>query len=276
MSTIDEISARLELARRVGELVAGYIRDRWTPGGCRFDNKADGSPVTAIDRGAEEMIRSMLAREVSQDAVLGEEFGASGNEHSAFRWVLDPIDGTKAFVAGVPMFGSLIGVQERAGGGWRSVIGVLTLPALDQALWAAPGRGCWWRCGQEPARRVQASGTARLSEALVCFSEGRTLVRMGPSGIIDRFATRAKQVRGWGDCYGHAMVVSGRADAMIDGPMAIWDVCALEPLYAEAGATLTDGACGPVGDGARGAIGACTAIHAEVARVLVDAEGEAA
>jgi fructose-1,6-bisphosphatase/inositol monophosphatase family enzyme len=151
----------LQAARRAGEIVMPYFE-----GGVGVEIKGDGSPVTLADRGAEQELRRMIRERFPADGVLGEEFGELPGT-SGRRWVLDPIDGTKAFVRGVPLFGVLIGLEE----GGEAVAGVVSMPALDEFVYAARGEGCWWlpsgRQAGSPPRRARVSALAPLADGLV-------------------------------------------------------------------------------------------------------------
>jgi histidinol-phosphatase len=199
------------------------------------ERKRDSSPVTAADRGAEELIRAAIAREFPQDAVLGEEFGETAGT-SGFRWILDPVDGTKSFIHGVPLFGTLIGV-EFAG---QCVVGVCHLPALGETAWGGKGLGAWWRpAGGEP-RPAQVSAVSQWSDALMCFTTVQGFARIGRQDAFDALVGKVGLARGWGDCYGHMLVATGRAELMVDPLMNIWDAAALIPIIEEAGGTFFD------------------------------------
>jgi histidinol phosphatase-like enzyme (inositol monophosphatase family) len=208
---------------------AGRITLESFGGTQRFETKPDGSPVTDVDRRAEELLRERIASAYPADGVLGEEFGVAEGT-SGRRWTVDPIDGTISFLHGVPLYGVLIGLLE----GEESVVGVVHLPALDETLAAARGSGCsWWRRGGDPVpARVRAM--PRLEEALVLCTDVFRLdiARVDLEGRVGRLRT-------WGDCYGHALVATGRADAMIDPRMSAWDSVPLLPVVEEAGGRFT-------------------------------------
>ena len=233
----DPVHARLHFAIALADEVAARILRVYRPSGVRFDTKADGSPVTIADRDAESHIRARVDRAFPGDAFLGEEFGESpGN--SGFRWIVDPIDGTRAFVHGVPLFGTLIGIERNG----RMVAGVLNLPALagGELLYAAVSEGCWHRTGDAPPQRCRVSPVASLSEGLVCMTAPADLHLHGMAPAFERLARAAKSLRGWGDCFAFAMVATGRAEASIDVKVHPWDVAALIPIITEAGGTITD------------------------------------
>jgi histidinol phosphatase-like enzyme (inositol monophosphatase family) len=196
--------------------------------------KDDASPVTAADRQAEQWLRDRIAREFPDDAILGEEYGEQAGT-SGYRWILDPIDGTKSFVQGVPLFGTLVGVEHER----RSVIGVVYLPALEECAYAALGEGAWHQRGEAAPRRARVSSCDRLSQALVSTSEVRFPTPRRQQAYA-RLVEQSRINRTWGDCYGYLLVATGRAEVMIDPVMNLWDAAALAPILAEAGGTLTD------------------------------------
>jgi histidinol phosphatase-like enzyme (inositol monophosphatase family) len=197
-----------------------------------FDTKTDGSPVTDADRRAEELLRGRIAEACPRDGILGEEFGAADGD-SGRAWTVDPIDGTASFIHGVPLYGVLIGLLD----GDEAVLGVVHFPALDETVAAARGGGCaWWQRGvdRSPAR---VRPTARLDRALVLSTDFSRLE--SPGAALERLARAAGRLRTWGDCYGHALVATGRADAMIDPRMSPWDSAPLLPIVEEAGGRFT-------------------------------------
>lgn len=197
--------------------------------GVAVELKPDRSPVTLADRGAEQAIRQAIADRFPDHSVVGEEYGADGRA-SSFRWVVDPIDGTKSFVRGVPLFGTLIGLEIDG----RVEVGVCHLPALGETVAAATGLGCTWN-----GRTARVSQTRTLEEATVLFSDSRMLgERLGDRRQAFERATGL--LRTWGDCYGYCLVATGRADVMIDPAMNPWDCAALVPIVREAGGRFTD------------------------------------
>lgn len=221
----------LEAARDAQELILGYYQSA----SLNVDLKQDSSPVTAADQGAERLIRDRLAEAFPQDGILGEEFGTLESKNG-FKWILDPVDGTKPFIAGVPLFGTLIGVEFEG----RMVIGVARFPALNEVVYAAEGSGTWWQIGSDEPRRVQATQTTELSKAIFCFTEPQRFRKVGRPEVLEKLMTSCKMSRGWGDCYGHVLVATGRADIMIDPELSAWDAAALVPIVREAGAHYLD------------------------------------
>jgi histidinol-phosphatase len=197
--------------------------------GVDVERKSDHSPVTIADRTAEQVLRELIATAYPDHAILGEEFGEHARE-SSFRWVIDPIDGTQSFIRGVPLYGVLVALEIDG----TAQIGVAHFPGLGETVAAARRQGCWWN-----GRRARVSTTPLLEEAAVGYSDARmTGARLGDDwgGLLS--ATRVQ--RGWGDCYGHCLVATGRLDVMLDAAMNPWDCAALIPILEEAGGRFTD------------------------------------
>ncbi|GAB4320572.1 MAG: inositol monophosphatase family protein [Dehalococcoidia bacterium] len=232
-----ELAELLGIAQRAAEL-AGEVVMPLFRAGVAAELKSDGTPVTVADRRAEEAMRAFLAKECPAFGILGEEFGETPGD-GRHRWVLDPIDGTKAFVHGVPLFGTLVAL-ERAG---VPVLGVIACHAAGETIAAAEGLGTALN-----GRRVRVSTTRSLGEATVLATSPSRLFARSPAGF-EAF-TRAKLFRTWGDCYGYLLVASGRADVMVDPEMNPWDLAALYPVIREAGGTISEwsGAPGPGAD----------------------------
>ena len=209
-------------------LQAGRVTLRHFRTGVAADRKADGTPVTVADREGERTLRRIIGRRYPRHGILGEEEGET-LPGAPFRWILDPLDGTKAFVHGSPLYGVLIGL-EREG---VPVLGVVHMPALDETVAAASGLGCTWN-----GRPARVSGVARLRDGLVLTTDMRFPGSRGSA--ITRAVSASAMARTWGDCYGYVMVATGRAEAMIDPLMNVWDCAALLPILEEAGGTFTD------------------------------------
>lgn len=221
----------LEIAAEVSPLILRYYQSP----DLAVERKGDRSPVTEADKGAELMIRSRLAEVFPNDAILGEEF-PSVEGTSGFRWIIDPIDGTKSFIHGVPLFGTLIGVEFES----RCVIGVVRFPALQEVVYAAQGHGAWWQIGDEPPRRARVSSAKSLAESTFCHTNPARWLTTGQQQTFEKLCTSAQLARGWGDCFGHMLVATGRADVMIDPAMNAWDAAALLPIIEEAGGHFLD------------------------------------
>lgn len=233
--SMQTVSDRLDFALQISDEAAGLIMQHFRADGLLVESKSDDSPVTVADRSAELLIRDRLAATFPDDGVLGEEFpdvvGRNG-----YRWIIDPIDGTKAFVHGIPLFGTLIGVELDG----RMVAGVCKLPALDETVFASDGDGCWWQIGTQAARRTHVSSTSRLSESRLMFTEPTHWTTTGRFDAIAGLMNQTKIARGWGDCCGHILVATGRAEIAVDPLMSTWDIAALIPILREAGGHCTD------------------------------------
>ncbi|MDG2382958.1 MAG: inositol monophosphatase family protein [Pirellulaceae bacterium] len=234
MSAEAAISARLQFARlaakQAGRLVMGhYDQD------VAVERKSDNSPVTIADREAEQLIRRLVAEEFPDDGVLGEEFGEQPGI-SGFRWILDPIDGTKSFIAGVPLFGTMVGVEFEG----QCIIGVVEFPALDQRIYAARGQHAWWQIGEQRAMKTHVSAVDRLADGLYVTSEVRSFAERDAMLVHEQLEAASWYSRTWGDCYGYYLLVTGRAVVMLDPVVSLWDTAALYPILKEAGATVTD------------------------------------
>ncbi len=230
-----ELTARLELAlaaaREAGQITLEYFRRD----DLVVERKGDDSPVTVADRRAEEVLRGRIAAAFPADAILGEELPERPGT-SDFRWILDPIDGTKSFIHGVPLYGTLVGLER----GGESVAGVIHIPALAETVYAAAGCGAWYLQGDRPPRPARVSTRAPLAKGLFVTSEVATYDEIGRRDVYDRLQAAARLSRSWGDCYGYLMVATGRAELMVDPVVALWDVAALLPILEEAGGAFTD------------------------------------
>lgn len=238
--TTDERRDLLDFAVRVAEHAGRGTLSHFGPE-VAVERKADGTPVTAADRESERRVRAAIASRFPDDTVVGEEFG--GNAEGGRRWIVDPIDGTKSFIHGVPLYGVLLALEVEG----QPVIGVLHFPALRATVAAAAGLGCWWN-----GRRARVSNVGRLDQALVLTTGDSS---SGPGAEADAAALRvagwerlraaAGMARTWGDAYGYALVATGRAEAMVDPLVRVWDVAPVRCILQEAGGVFTDWAGTP-------------------------------
>jgi histidinol-phosphatase len=225
-SSAPKISDLLDVAVKAAK--AGGARTLENFGGrVQAETKSDGSPVTSSDRASEQEIRRVIQKAFPGHTILGEEGGATPGDPRV-RWILDPIDGTKSFIHGVPLYSVLVAVEVDG----RPSAGVIYLPALNELVTGAIGLGCRWN-----GRPARVSSVDRLSEATVITSSVRALEARGVR--FQRLAAATKTQRGWGDAYGYALVATGRADAMIDAGVQIWDNAPLLPIVEEAGGRFT-------------------------------------
>ncbi len=219
----DLLSVAIEAAYLGGKRTLAYFN---TP--LAVEIKADHTPVTQADREAEEVIRARITHSFPNHSILGEEGGVTGGL-SSYRWIIDPIDGTKTFIRGVPLYGVLIGVEVEG----KASVGVIYLPALDEMVTAAEGLGCYWN-----GRLAHVSNIAKLEEATLLVSCPTTA--MSYSNAYERLAAQTKLQRSWGDCYGYTLVATGRAEIMIDPHTNPWDCAPLLPILREAGGHFTN------------------------------------
>lgn len=229
-----ELAARFELAKRcarqAGQLTVDYFRQ-----GVDVEHKDDSTPVTIADREAEQLLRRQIAAAFPQDAILGEEYGETGGS-TGFRWILDPIDGTKSFISGVPLYGTLVGIEHRG----QAVAGVIEIPALAESVAAARGGGAWYQLGEQPPVPAKAASSCDLAEGLFVTTQRDAFDDRSAGAVFSELESRAAVTRTWGDCYGYLLVATGRALLMIDPVVSVWDAAALQPVIEEAGGAFAD------------------------------------
>jgi histidinol-phosphatase len=234
VSTLMEGAA--ELARLGGGIALEHFR-----ADLAVEIKSDGSPVTIADRRAEEVARRWIGERFPRDGVVGEEFGTD-RPAARRRWFVDPIDGTKAFIRGVPLWGTLVAVVEDE----RVLAGAAFFPAVAEILVAGVDAGCWWNDA-----RCSVSGVGDIAAATVLTTDGRFRTDPRRRESWQNLVARAAVCRTWGDCYGYLLVATGRAEVMVDERVSPWDVAAFAPIIAEAGGMATDwnGVSTPFGKG---------------------------
>lgn len=222
----DCLEFAVDAAFQAGRITLGYFQ-----AGVRPEFKEDDTPVTVADRKAEEWIRARIERAFPGHAVLGEEFGESGSGNESHRWIVDPIDGTKAFVRGVPLYGVLIGLEVDG----ECRVGAAYFPALDEMICAATGLGCWWN-----GRRARVSDVADIGRSAVAFTDAAGFERCGRGAAFARICRSAYQSVGWSDAYGHMLVATGRVEAMLDPVLNPYDCAPFPPILQEAGGYFGD------------------------------------
>jgi myo-inositol-1(or 4)-monophosphatase len=215
-----------ETAYLAGRLTLGYFQS-----GIRPDFKADDTPVTRADREAEQLIRRRIETRYPTHAIVGEEFGAAESAGATFRWYIDPIDGTKSFMRGVPLYGVLLGLEIEG----RAEVGAAYFPALDEMLVAATGMGCWWN-----GRRAHVSEQAELSRAYVAFTDPASFAKYGKEAAWERLQRATYYRAGWSDAYGYLLAATGRVEVMLDPIMNDWDCGPFPPILREAGGYFGD------------------------------------
>jgi histidinol phosphatase-like enzyme (inositol monophosphatase family) len=221
------------------------------------ESKGDGTPVTVADRAAETFLRREILERFPSHGILGEEFGQE-NPDAPIQWILDPIDGTKSFMRGVPLYGVLIGVVIEG----NPSVGVAHFPALGETISAALGEGCRWN-----GRPARVSPVTELAQAAVLTSDPAALLDDPMTPGWTKLIRTASLARSWGDCYGHILVATGRADVMVDPILSPWDAAPFVPILSEAGGRFTDKDGLARHDGGTG-ISTNGVLHEEVLEVL--------
>lgn len=222
----DYLAFAVETAWQAGQLTLGYFQT-----GLRPDLKADESPVTVADREAEQLIRERIGSAYPGHAVAGEEYGEQAGSKSSFRWLIDPIDGTRSYVRGVPLYAVLLALEVDG----EVQVGVAHFPALGEMVAAATGEGCWWN-----GRRAQVSAVSEWREAVIAFTEAPSFAPYGREAAWQRFQACGATLRGWSDAYGHMLVATGRAEVMLDPIMNAWDCGPFAVILREAGGYFGD------------------------------------
>ena len=222
----DHLEFAIETAHAAGRLTLGFFQNNVQP-----DFKADDTPVTVADRKAEELIRARIEKRYPRHAIIGEEHGTKEGDDRAFRWIIDPIDGTKAFIRGVPLFAVLIGLEIEG----RCEVGVAYFPALKDMIYAATGLGCFWN-----GRRVRVAATDRLERSFVGFTGAESFEPAGRFEAWQRILRKSYCSVGWSDAYGHALVATGRMEVMLDPVLNPYDCAPFPPILREAGGYFGD------------------------------------
>jgi histidinol-phosphatase len=229
------VGADLALALALADLADQVTMARFQAGDLVVETKPDLTPVSDADRTVEREVRAVLATRRPGDAVLGEEFGATG-AGGGRRWVLDPIDGTKNFVRGVPVWATLLALMD----GDEVTVGVISAPALARRWWAARGQGAWGSAlGAEP-RRLGVSAVGAVADASVSYASLAGWAERGRLGGLLALAERAWRTRGYGDFYSYTLVAEGAVDIAAEPEVSLWDLAPLAILVEEAGGRFTD------------------------------------
>jgi myo-inositol-1(or 4)-monophosphatase len=238
-------------------------------GDLAVEAKADATPVTIADRGAEAALRERIAARYPAHGIVGEEFGERAG--GRYRWILDPVDGTRAFIHNCFLFGTLIALERDAGSGYRPVLGCIAHAAAGVALIGhLGGTTLYRRDGSRRAARVRAARP--LAQATVLTSSPPGSAEQGSVGATARVTGRAALARTWGDCFGYFSLATGGADAMLDPQLSYWDIAAVIPVVEGAGGRVS-GWSG--GDPLRelSLIASTGALHDEILGALGEAEG---
>jgi len=215
----------VESARKAGDLARSYYETTFA-----VEHKADKSPVTIADREAETLIRTMVAAAFPNDGFLGEEYGKEPGT-SGFRWVIDPIDGTKSFVRHIPLWATLIGLEYQG----EQIGGVAYIPVFGMTYRALRGAGAFVN-----ERKIRVSNVASLADSLICYSSINWFTRAGREKTFIELAGRTARQRGYGDFYGFVLVAEGAAELMVEHGVNPWDIAATKAIIEEAGGAFTD------------------------------------
>jgi histidinol-phosphatase len=215
----------VETAHKAGQLALRYFDGSFT-----VEWKPDCSPVTIADRAAEQLLRQTLLDAFPTDGFLGEEFGDTPGT-SGFRWIIDPIDGTRSFVRGIPLWATLVGLEYKD----EQIAGIVDAPALGHAYRALRGDGAY-----RNDSRIHVSEVHDLSQALVFYSSLSWFIKAGHQETFLEMVRRTERTRGFGDFYGFVLVAQGSGELMIEHGVHAWDVAALKPLIEEAGGRFSD------------------------------------
>jgi histidinol-phosphatase len=256
----------MRLAHVLADQADSISMERFKAQDLQVETKPDLTPVTDADRAIEEQLRISLSRARTRDAVMGEEFGTTG--HGSRKWVLDPIDGTKNFVRGVPVWATLVALMD----GDEAVVGLVSAPALNRRWWAAKGVGAWTGRRLENATRCTVSGVRTLADASLSYS---SLSGWEERDALDGFLDLTRSVwrtRAYGDFWSYMLLAEGAVDIACEPEVALWDLAAVDIIVREAGGRFTDlsGTPGPAGGSALATNGA---LHDAALRTLGTAAG---
>lgn len=220
---MSEVGELLEIAKRAAKNAERVILSNFESD-LSVEWKPDNTPVTVADRGAEEELRKVFLSETPDFGLIGEELGIEKPD-AEYKWIFDPIDGTKSFIRGVPLFGTLIGLYRKD----EPLVGIVNLPALRHILVAGKGCGAF-----VDGKRARVSNVP-LREGLALSGTVNTFDSEGKTAFFERYRKSAALYRGWGDCYGYFLVATGRAEAMVDPVVSLWDIAAFPAIFSEAG-----------------------------------------
>jgi histidinol-phosphatase len=251
----------LALAHMLADTADAISMNRFRALNLRVESKPDLTPVSDADTAVEKALRATLVRTRPRDGVFGEEFGATEAPAGPGqrRWVIDPIDGTKNYIRGVPIWATLIALMD----GDRSVVGLVSAPALGRRWWAALGHGAYAGRHTAAATPIRVSGVRRLADASFCYSSLTGWEETGRLPAMLDLMRRTWRSRAYGDFYGYMLVAEGAVDVMVEPELSLWDLAALVPIVTEAGGAFTDLAGRP-GPGGGSAIATNGALHEDI------------
>lgn len=263
-NSTEHLGDDLALARRLADAADAVSLPRFGASDLKVDSKPDLTPVSDADLAVERALRQILDLERPQDSVLGEEYGDS-NPEAPRRWVIDPIDGTKNFVRGVPVWATLIALQDVASG--ESVVGVVSAPALGRRWWAARGSGAFVSfAGTE--RRLGVSAVSVLADASLAYSDRGEWAAAGRAGQFEQVLDQCWRTRGYGDFWSYMLLAEGAVDIAGEPELSLWDVAALIPIVLEAGGQISEADGTAAGHPTGSALATNGLLHDQVVRIL--------
>ncbi len=232
----------LALALRLADAADAISLQRFGAADLRVESKPDLTPVSDADLAVETAIRALLSDQRPHDGVVGEEFGEQPGDRApkrqpgtGRRWVIDPIDGTKNFVRGVPVWATLIALLDAD----DIVVGVVSAPALARRWWAANGSGAWTRFNDRPPRRCSVSAVRDIKDASLSYSDLAEWRHSGRAAGFQAVVNACWRTRAYGDFYSYMLVAEGAVDIAFEPELSLWDVAALVPIVTAAGGSLT-------------------------------------
>jgi histidinol-phosphatase len=251
----------LALAHVLADTADTIAVSRFRSQNLHISTKPDLSPVSDADTAVEKALRGTLARARPRDGVLGEEFGVTeaAAGPGTRQWVIDPIDGTKNYVRGVPIWATLIALLDSE----RPVVGLVSAPALGRRWWAAVGHGAYAGRHASAASPIRVSGVDRLADASFCYSDIHGWEQAGRLEAMLELMRRTWRSRAYGDFYGYMLVAEGAVDIMVEPELSLWDLAALVPIVTEAGGEFTD-LTGRAGPGGGNAVATNGRLHTDV------------
>lgn len=231
---------RLQVANRIAKSAGHVTLEYFQTDQFSVDFKGDGSPLTIADREAETHLRAEIESAFPNDAIQGEEFDDKDGT-SGFRWILDPIDGTKSFITGVPLYGTMVAVEKIGSSDTRdAIIGSVYFPGLDEGIFAARGQGAFsFKSSQHP-KQARVSSKSDIKKSVLLTTSVPDFEARGADKAFAKLANQFYFSRTWGDVYGYYLVATGRAEAMIDPELNVWDAAAVQPIIEEAGGRYSD------------------------------------
>ncbi len=261
----EDVLKRFELAKQLAVLGGKSTLEFFQKDNFEVIKKSDGSPLTLADQTCEKLLRERIEAACPDDGIVGEEYGVKETP-SSIRWIVDPIDGTKSFISGVPLFGTMVAVEVDG----VATIGVCYFPGLDEGIFACVGQGAWWFRGEQEPVRARVSQKSNLAECVVVCSDDSPFKERSSEAVWQELDRQTYFSRTWGDAYGYMLVATGRVDLMIDPILSIWDAAAVKPIIDEAGGTFTDWA-GESKIDSGDAVGSNGLIHSQVMSIIQNA-----